>query len=245
MKHEAETILPYESNDQKSQQIERMFDAIAPDYDKLNRTMTMGIDIWWRRRAIQKLRTYSPRKILDVATGTGDLAFSMYRRLKPTQVTGIDLSDGMLDVARRKAARAGLQSDVLFEKQDCLSMSYEDASFNAVTVAFGVRNFEDIEAGFTEMYRVLAPGGVLMILELSTPRHFPFRQLYNLYSGKIIPLMGRLLSSDKAAYKYLPRSIEVVPQGRQMTDIFSKVGFRNARCIEMTFGTCSIYIGQK
>ncbi|MCH5328076.1 MAG: bifunctional demethylmenaquinone methyltransferase/2-methoxy-6-polyprenyl-1,4-benzoquinol methylase UbiE [Coprobacter sp.] len=244
-KYKAESILPYNGQEKKSVQIRQMFDAIAPSYDLLNRTMTWGIDRRWRKTAVKMLRTHAPEQILDIATGTGDLAFLMHRMLHPERITGADLSEGMLKIAQEKAAALGLQEDIVFENQDCLHLTYPDATFDAVTVAYGVRNFEELDRGFQEMYRVLRPGGILQVIELSTPEQFPFRQLYRFYSGTIIPVMGRLLSKDKKAYSYLPQSIAGVPQGEQMLDIFRRAGFQNARCTKLTFGVCSVYTGEK
>jgi len=207
--------------------------------------MTMGIDTIWRRKAVDMLRDYNPRRILDVATGTGDLAFLIDQRLKPDTLLGIDLSEGMLSVAREKATERGVADRVSFAIEDCLSLSLPDNSYDAITVAYGVRNFENLKQGFAEMYRVLSPGGVLCVIELSTPEHFPFRQLYKFYTYTIIPLVGRIISRDKQAYSYLPRSVAAVAQGEEMLDIFRSVGFKNCRLRRLTFGACTIYMGEK
>ena len=179
MAYKAEKILPYQQEEKKSVQVRRMFDAIAQDYDRLNHIMTFGgIDKRWRKTAIRLVGEKNPRRILDVATGTGDLALSIYKTLHPEQIVGIDLSEQMLSIARTKANNAGISGEITFECQDCLNLSFADASFDAVTVAFGVRNFEDIQRGVNEMFRVLAPEGVLMVLELSTPDQIPFKQFY-------------------------------------------------------------------
>ena len=200
---------------------------------------------WWRRVAVKMLRRYSHRRILDVATGTGDLALLLDERLHPDCVVGIDLSEGMLDIARKKCSERNLQEKIVFEKQDCLSLTFPDARYDAVTVAFGVRNFQRLQQGFSEMYRVLTPGGVLMVIELSTPRRFPFDVLYRFYAHRIIPCLGRLFSRDKQAYMYLPRSIEAVPQGDEMLSIFRSVGFGEVYYRRLTWGVCSIYVGKK
>ena len=244
-KYQAEKIVPYQDKESKTSQIERMFDSIAHSYDRLNITFSMGIDRIWRRRAIKALRPYAPQRILDVATGTGDLAILAARSLKPQQVTGIDLSEGMLHIGRRKVEAAGLNKQIHLECQDCLNLQFEDNTFDAITVAFGVRNFEELEKGFSEMYRVLKPGGVLLVLELSTPQRFPMKQLYTFYSATVIPLFGRLISKDHSAYDYLNKSVQVVPQGEEMASIFSKSGFRNVRFDRYTFGICTNYIGEK
>lgn len=244
-KYGSEQILPYNNEEHKATQVKRMFDSIAGTYDRLNHTLSLGIDKIWRRKGIAFLRPFSPASILDIATGTGDLAISMYRRLKADRIVGADISEGMMEVGRRKVAEAGLSEHISFEYQDCTALTYPDNSFDAVTAAFGVRNFEDIEQGITEMYRVLKPGGHLMILELSSPEHFPMKQLYTVYSKFVIPNIGRLLSKEHTAYSYLPASIKVVPQGKVMTDLLSRVGFNQARSRTFTFGICSLYTACK
>jgi demethylmenaquinone methyltransferase/2-methoxy-6-polyprenyl-1,4-benzoquinol methylase len=241
----AEKILPYDSDENKSAQIGRMFDAIAGTYDKLNHTLSLGIDRRWRAKGIACLRRFSPGYILDVATGTGDLAIAMYEMLKPTHITAIDISEGMLAAGRIKAAEAGCQDGISFEMQDCLSLPYAANTFDAVTSAFGVRNFENIEKGISGMYRVLKPGGHLMILELSHPGRFPVKQLYKLYSGTVIPYVGRLFSKENSAYHYLPASVRVVPQGEVMAGILRRQGFVNVGVRSLTLGICSLYTGEK
>lgn len=244
-KYGSEQILPYNSEENKATQVKRMFDSIAGTYDRLNHTLSFGIDKIWRRKGIAFLRPFSPASILDIATGTGDLAISMYRRLKADRIVGADISEGMMEVGRRKVAEAGLSEHISFEYQDCTALTYADNSFDAVTAAFGVRNFEDIEQGIAEMYRVLKPGGHLMILELSSPEHFPMKQLYSIYSKAVIPTIGRFLSKEHTAYSYLPASVKVVPQGEVMTDLLSRVGFDEARSRTFTFGICSLYTASK
>lgn len=241
----AEEIKPYNTQDAKTGQVREMFDSIAPAYDVMNRMMTLGIDKVWRRKAVDMVGEYHPRRILDVATGTGDLVFLIDERLKPESLLGIDLSEGMLSVAREKARQRGVEQRVTFAIEDCLSLSLPDDSYDAITVAYGVRNFENLLQGFTEMYRVLSPGGVLCVIELSTPEHFPMRQLYKFYTYTIIPLVGRIVSRDKQAYTYLPRSVAAVAQGEEMLDIFRKAGFKNCRLRRLTFGACTIYMGEK
>ncbi|MDR1557508.1 MAG: bifunctional demethylmenaquinone methyltransferase/2-methoxy-6-polyprenyl-1,4-benzoquinol methylase UbiE [Tannerellaceae bacterium] len=238
-------ILPYNTHEQKSVQIERMFDSIAETYDRLNHTLSFHIDKKWREKGIAFLKPFSPESILDVATGTGDLAIAMQRELNPRRIIGIDLSEGMMKRGRDKAAKAGYASCISFEQQDCLSLTYADNSFDAVTSAFGVRNFDPIEKGIAEMYRVLKPGGHLMILELSSPWRFPVKQLYTLYSQIIIPYTGRLLSKEKNAYYYLPESIKAVPQGRDMVDILRWQGLVDVGVRTFTSGICSLYTGKK
>ena len=241
----SEKILPYNNEEQKGMQVRRMFDSIAETYDRLNHTLSWGIEKIWRRKGIDFLRPFAPKTILDIATGTGDLAITLYERLRPDQIVGADISLGMMEVGRKKVAAAGHSEHISFERQDCTALTYETGSFDAVTAAFGVRNFEDIEQGISEMYRVLKPGGHVMILELSTPEHFPMRQLYTIYSRTVIPIIGRLLSKEKAAYDYLPASIKVVPQGKVMTDLLARQGFKQARVRTFPFGICSLYTGYK
>ena len=245
MKYGSENILPYNQKEHKGIQVKRMFDAIAGKYDLLNHTLSFGFDKGWRKKGIAFLRPFSPQSILDIATGTGDLAISMQKKLHPKQIIGADISEGMMDVARKKVAEQHLQGTVVFEYQDCINLTYSDDSFDAVTAAFGVRNFENIEQGLSEMYRVLKPNGHLMILELSTPEHFPMKHLYQMYSKLVIPNIGRLVSKEKAAYAYLPASIKVVPQGNVMTDLLTNIGFKEAKARSLTWGICSLYTGTK
>ena len=241
----AESILPYNEEEQKGLQVERMFDTIAGKYDLLNHTLSFGIDKLWRRRGIAYLRPFAPKQILDIATGTGDLAIQLQRQLHPDHIIGADLSEGLMEEGRQKVEKAGLSDYITFERQDCTALTYEDNRFDAVTAAFGVRNFERIEQGIAEMYRVMKPGGHLMILELSQPQRFPMTQLYRCYSSVFIPSIGRLLAKDKAAYRYLPASIKVVPQGKVMTDMLLRIGFKEPQAHTLAFGICSMYTGTK
>lgn len=244
-KYGSEQILPYNNEEHKATQVKRMFDSIAGTYDQLNHTLSFGIDRMWRKKGIAYLRPFAPKSILDIATGTGDLAISMQRKLNADRIIGADISEGMMDVGRQKVAEAGLSEHISFEYQDCTALTYAEDSFDAVTAAFGVRNFEDIEQGIREMYRVLRPNGHVMILELSTPEHFPMKQLYSIYSKWVIPTIGRLFSKEQSAYSYLPASIKVVPQGKVMTDLLSRVGFSEVQARTLTFGICSLYTGTK
>ena len=244
-KYGSEQILPYNNEEHKAPQVKRMFDSIAGTYDQLNHTLSFGIDRIWRKKGIAYLRPFAPKSILDIATGTGDLAISMQRNLNADRIIGADISEGMMDVGRQKVAEAGLSEHISFEYQDCTALTYAEDSFDAVTAAFGVRNFEDIEQGIREMYRVLRPDGHVMILELSTPEHFPMKQLYSIYSKWVIPTIGRLFSKEQSAYSYLPASIKVVPQGKVMTDLLSRVGFSEVQARTLTFGICSLYTGTK
>lgn len=222
-----------------------MFDTIAPAYDFMNRAMTFGIDRWWRKRAVKMVGKYRPMTILDVATGTADLALQLFDILHPQHIIGIDLSEGMLEVGRKKIAERDLTNQITLEQGDCLNMRFADEKFNAVTVAYGVRNFEHLQQGYAEMYRVLAVGGVLCVIELSVPTNPVIKALYNLYSRTLIPMVGRLISKDRRAYSYLPESIAAVAQGEEMLAIMRKAGFKNCRYKRMTLGTCTVYIGEK
>lgn len=245
MDYKAEKITPYKTSESKTEQVREMFDSIAPAYDFMNRAMTFGIDRIWRRIAVKKLRRYYPKSILDVATGTGDLAMLLYRKLSPDTVRGIDLSEKMLAIAKEKAAKARVADKITFEKGDCLNLKYDNLSFEAVTVAYGVRNFEHLDKGYAEMYRVLDDDGVICVIELSTPTNRIIRKLYDIYANRLIPFAGKLISKDTRAYSYLPESIAAVAQGEEMLAIMERAGFTNCRFFPLTFGTCTIYIGEK
>ena len=245
MVYKAEKIVPYESTGApKSAQIERMFDEIAGKYDFLNHTLSMGIDKYWRKKGILALKKQEPQIILDVATGTGDLAMDAYRLLKPEKILGIDISEKMMTIGREKVAKAGLTETIKFEWQNCTSLKLDSNTFDAVIVAFGIRNFEDLDKGLQEIHRVLHPGGMLMILELSSPEYFPMKQAYRLYSA-LIPKIGQWISSSKAAYKYLPESISAFPQNAEMKAILEKNGFSEANYRKLTGGVCSMYLARK
>lgn len=240
-----EKIMPYRGNRHKREQVEQMFNNIAHSYDVLNHSLSLGIDKGWRRRAIDRLKPFQPRKILDVATGTGDFAILAARRLQPESLTGVDISEGMMDVGRRKVASLGLNDVIHFRREDCARLSFSDGSFDAVTVAYGVRNFENLDAGLSEMCRVLVPGGHLLILELCTPRRFPMKQFFALYARLVMPLIGRLISKDASAYTYLPATMAAFPQGEVMQGILQKAGFSNVCFKRLTFGICTLYLATK
>ena len=241
-----EQVTPYGTQDTaKTEQVRQMFDSIAPAYDFMNRAMTLGIDIWWRRLAVKRLERIRPAHILDVATGTGDFAIQLHQSLRPNHITGIDLSQGMLDEARRKVKQRGLSEVISFEQGDCLALPMADETFDAVTVAFGVRNFEHLQQGYCEMARVLKPGGMLCVLELSTPANRIIRWFYDLYTMHIIPWVGSLKSGDKSAYRYLPTSIAAVPQGDDMLQLMRDAGLHDATFKRLTLGTCTIYTAVK
>lgn len=243
MKAECEKINPYGADDKrhKASQVEEMFDNIAPAYDFMNRAMTLGIDRNWRKLAVEVAAKCKPEKILDVATGTGDLAIALAQAIPQAEVTGIDLSEGMIEVGRRKIKTSGLDNRITLETADCLCLPFEDNSFDVITVAFGVRNFEHLDRGYSEMRRVLRPGGKLLVLELSTPTSKIIKPLYKIYTRGVIPIVGRLVSSDSSAYSYLPASIAAVPQGEQMTSLMTEAGFSTATFRPLTFGVCTLY----
>ena len=241
---QVEQVKPY-GEGAKTEQVRQMFDSIAPAYDFMNRAMTMGIDIWWRKLAVKRLKRLHPTRLLDVATGTGDFAIQLHRSLQPQHITGIDLSQGMLDEAMRKVKEKGLEKDISFEQGDCMALPMQDEAFDAVTVAFGVRNFEHLLQGYREMARVLKPGGMLCVLELSTPTNPIIRWFYDLYTLHIIPAIGTIKSGDKSAYRYLPQSIAAVPQGDDMLQLMREAGLRNATFKRLTLGVCTIYTAFK
>ena len=245
MDYPQEKVMPYGSEGRKAEQVERMFDHIAPAYDRLNHLMSLGIDRSWRRRAIRWLAPFRPQEVLDVATGTGDFALLACRLLRPRTLTGIDISEGMMQVGRQKAAEAGLDGHIRFQREDCEALSFADASFDAVTVAFGVRNFEHLDRGLQEMCRVLRPDGHLVILELSTPERFPMKQLFSIYSKVAMPVIGRSISHDNNAYTYLPESIRAFPQGEVMQESIRRAGFSEVRFKRLTFGVCTLYMATK
>jgi demethylmenaquinone methyltransferase/2-methoxy-6-polyprenyl-1,4-benzoquinol methylase len=239
------TVVPYkDKSDAKKQQVAEMFDSISSKYDFLNHFLSLGIDIRWRKKSINYLIELQPRKILDIATGTGDFAIEALK-LKPEQVIGVDISEGMLNVGREKMKKKGLEGIITMESGDSENLRFEDNNFDAVIVAFGVRNFENLEKGLAEMNRVLRPGGKAVILEFSKPTIFPFKQLYNFYFRWILPKIGKLVSKDNAAYTYLPESVNEFPFGQDFLNILTKTGFKNTKCKPLTLGISSIYIGEK
>lgn len=243
----AEKINPYNDTESKTEQVEEMFDSIASAYDFMNTAMTFGLHRYWRNRAIKRLENLPHQKILDVATGTGDVAFKIYDKLRPDSITGVDLSSGMLDVARKKLAESPddeMRRRILFEEGDCLNLKYADKEFDIVTTAYGVRNFEHLDKGYAEMLRVLKPGGTLCVIELSVPRNALMRCLYNFYSRRLIPAIGRMVSGDARAYSYLPESIAACPQREQMISLMQQAGFEECRYFSLTFGTVCIYLAK-
>jgi demethylmenaquinone methyltransferase/2-methoxy-6-polyprenyl-1,4-benzoquinol methylase len=242
--YKQEEIKPYHEGE-KAEQVEAMFDNIAPTYDKLNHRLSWDIDRYWRKKAIKQLAPHKPQVMLDIATGTGDFAILSAQMLHPKKLIGADISEGMMAVGREKVAKLGMSDIISFDKEDCLSLSYSDETFDAVTAAFGIRNFADLDKGLREMCRVLRPGGHLCILELTQPVAFPVRQLFQLYSHTVLPLYGRLISKDSEAYTYLTKTIEAFPQGERMVEILQQAGFRQAQFQRLTFGICTLYFATK
>lgn len=236
---------PYNTEQTKKEEVREMFDNIAPKYDLLNHTLSMSIDRIWRRRVVRIVRRCRPHRILDVATGTGDLAIEMARRIRGVQVLGVDLSEGMLDVARRKVAARGLEERVTLEAGDAETAVAAAGSVDVVTVAFGVRNFGDLGRGLAELSRALRPGGRIVILEFSTPTMPVFGRLYDWYSHRVLPRIGGWLSHDRQAYDYLPRSVDEFPQPEEFLTILAAAGFRNCRARSQSFGIAQIYTAEK
>lgn len=245
MVYEQEKIKPYRADGRKGEQVEQMFDHIAHSYDRLNHRLSWNIDKMWRNTAIRHMAKSRPMTILDVATGTGDFAIKAAKALKPERVLGIDISEGMMEVGQRKVEREGLEGVISFKKEDCTALALPSDSFDAVMAAFGIRNFADLDAGLKEMCRVLRPGGVLTILELTTPVSFPMKQLFHIYSHTVLPIYGRIVSRDTSAYSYLTATIEAFPQGERMVDILLKAGFAEAHFRRLTFGICTMYTATK
>lgn len=236
-----EKIRPYSDSGDKGTQVEQMFDNIAPSYDKLNHRLSWNIDRGWRRKAIRQLAAKRPQRLLDIATGTGDFAIMAATMLKPQSIIGADISEGMMAIGREKVSGLGLQDIVTFDRQDCMNLQYADGTFDAVTAAFGIRNFPDLDRGLKEICRVLKTGGQLSIVELTTPVTFPMRQLFRIYSHTVLPAYGRMISHDTAAYSYLTKTIEAFPQGEQMMDILKKAGFAETGFKRLTCGICTMY----
>ena len=242
--YKQEEINPYHEGE-KAQQVEQMFDNIAPTYDTLNHRLSWDIDKGWRKKAIQQLMPYKPQTMLDIATGTGDFAILAAQMLRPQHLVGADISEGMMEIGRQKVERLGLKDIISFAKEDCLNLSYDDGSFDAVTAAFGIRNFANLDKGLSEMCRVLKPGGHLSIVELTTPVSFPMKQLFHIYSHTVLPVYGRLISKDTSAYSYLTKTIEAFPQGERMKEILKQAGFKDAGFQRLTFGICTMYFATK
>lgn len=240
-----EMVIPYKNNKEgKKEQVAEMFDNISPKYDFLNHLLSLGIDRSWRKKAIKQLRSLNPDRILDIATGTGDFAIAALK-LNPREVIGVDISEGMLQVGREKLKGRNLDRVIKLEYGDSENLRFEENFFDAAIVAFGVRNFENLETGLKNIFTVVRGGGKVVILEFSMPTKFPMKQLYTFYSKYVLPVIGKTVSKDTSAYTYLPESVKAFPYGKEFLDILENVGFKNNKWIPLTFGICSIYVAEK
>jgi demethylmenaquinone methyltransferase/2-methoxy-6-polyprenyl-1,4-benzoquinol methylase len=238
-------VVPYKNKQEgKKEQVAEMFNNISKRYDLLNHVLSLGIDIIWRKKAIKMLQKDKPKLILDIATGTGDFAIEALA-LNPDKIIGVDISSGMLEEGKKKMKKRNLEHLIDLQMGDSEKLLFEDNKFDAVIVSFGVRNFETLEKGIADMYRVLKPGGKTVIVEFSKPKKFPMKQGYNLYFKYILPQIGKLVSKDDSAYTYLPESVQAFPDGNDFLAVLEKVGFKNTKCKPLTFGISSIYIGEK
>jgi len=237
-------VTPYKNQESKKEQVATMFNNIAGKYDFLNHFFSLGIDILWRKKAVKLLKPLNAKTFLDVATGTGDFAIECMS-LKPDKVVGIDISQGMIDVGTKKLKEKGLDKTISLQLGDSENLPFEDNTFDAETVAFGVRNFENLEVGLAEMLRVLKPGGKTVVIEFSKPKTFPVKQLYYFHFKFIMPFFGRLISKDKSAYTYLPESVMAFPERTNFTDILTKVGYKDTGYKALTGGIACIYWGSK
>ncbi len=238
-------VKPYKDSDLgKKEQVAQMFNTISKDYDGLNRVISLGIDVSWRKKVVALVGDKNPKQILDIATGTGDLALMM-AELRPERIVGLDISEGMLSVGKQKIAKAKLSDKIEMVVGDSENIPFDNDSFDAITVSFGVRNFENLNKGLKEILRVLKPGGIFVVLETSNPTKFPFREGYQLYTNYILPVIGKVFSKDKVAYKYLSESANSFPFGEAFNNILEKNGFKNAKNTPVTFGVASIYTANK
>lgn len=239
------TVVPYvDSDTSKKEQVAQMFNNIASNYDFLNRFLSGGIDIYWRNKMIAQLKSSQPQKILDVATGTGDVAIAL-TKLKPEKIMGIDISSGMLELGKKKIAAKKLDHLITMQQSDAENIPFEDNTYDAITVAFGVRNYENLEKGLKEMHRVLNTGGKLIVLEFSKPKRFPIKQFYNFYFAYILPVIGKFFSKDPKAYTYLPESVAAFPEGKDFENILTECGYIPLKTQPLTFGICSLYVAEK
>ena len=238
------SVKPYSEDGSKKEQVADMFDAISTRYDLLNRVLSMGIDTLWRRRTVKAIRHRKAKNILDVATGTGDLAIAL-SKIPGSRITGADISKGMLEVGRQKIAARKLDDRIELVLGDGEKLPFDDNHFDAATVAFGVRNFENLQAGLQDMRRVIKPGGTLAVLEFSQPQSFPFRQIYFFYFRAILPFVGRLVSKDRRAYTYLPESVEAFPYGQAFVDELKQAGYESIGRRPLTFGIATLYLAKK
>ena len=241
----SEKVNPYKDSDLgKREQVRQMFDTISKEYDGLNRVISFGIDVKWRKKVVKLVSAVNPTNVLDIATGTGDLAIQLMDT-KATKIVGLDISEGMLDVGRQKIAKQNFSDVIEMVVGDSENLPFEDNSFDAITVAFGIRNFENLEKGLAEILRVLKPNGVFVILETSVPTKTPFKQGYKIYTKGIMPLIGKIFSKDKSAYTYLSESASVFPFGEELNNILRKIGFTNATALPQTLGVATIYTSSK
>ena len=239
-------ITPYQdSQDGKKKQVEQMFDNISENYDGLNRVISLGSDIKWRKKVIKMVGDTKPNSILDIATGTGDLAIQFAESTNAEKIVGLDLSEGMLSIAKKKVSGKPISQKIEFIQGDSEALPFEENTFDAITVSFGIRNFENLEVGLSEILRVLKSNGIFVVLETSVPSKFPFKQGYNLYSKNILPLIGKVFSKDKVAYKYLSESASTFPHGEKLNNILGEIGFKNVENHPQTFGVATIYKATK
>lgn len=244
--YKQEEIKPYgKDRGSKREQVEHMFDNIAHSYDLLNHTLSFGVDKIWRNCAISYLVPFAPRKILDIATGTGDFAILAEKKLNASKIVGCDISEGMMNIGREKVRKLQLTDKITFQNEDCCQMTFADNEFDAVISAFALRNFQNLDECLKEMHRVLTPGGHLSVVDLCTPVSFPMKQLFFIYKKVVMPTLGKLLSKDSTAYTYLPDTMDAVPQAERMQGIIAKAGFKNANYKRLLFGMCILYTGEK
>lgn len=240
------SVVPYkDSSDSKKEQVADMFDSISGKYDFLNRLLSGGVDIYWRKKALSMIKDRTNYLVLDIATGTGDLAIEANKILQVDKIIGVDISEGMLNVGKEKIKKLGLTDKIELQMGDSEKLLFNDNTFDTVIVSFGVRNFENLLKGLTDMCRVLKPGGTCLVVEFSKPASFPFKQFYWFYSTKILPIIGKLVSKDSSAYSYLPESVKAFPDGKAFLDVFEQAGFKETSVKTLTFGICSIYLGKK
>ncbi len=238
------SVKPYSTDKSKKEEVAEMFNNISPSYDFLNRFLSMGIDIGWRKKTVRAVSELMPKRILDVATGTADLAIAL-SETTATSIVGCDISEGMMEIGKKKVAKKGLSNLISFKLGDSERLPFDDNSFDATTISFGVRNFENPLQGLKDVHRVLRTGGKIFVLEFSQPQVFPAKQLYHFYSKFVMPFLGRLISKDKAAYTYLPDSIKAFPHGQAFLYLMANAGFKNNSAKKLTFGIASLYIGEK